>query len=160
MTNMSRVSPYLRPQISGAGADPIDPGPKGACTLVAGTTYYYPFGDDSSPLQSVHLKWDSAIIVTFTVETTNFPVGDYGNAIALTGATLGAWMQENPSTAYVSGNGAGGLTVTALTLVVAGGTAGAATVHIGNLGTLRGRIKAVVGGTGGVVQLAGCAKEH
>jgi hypothetical protein len=154
MGHNARAIPYLVPQIAGGGSPPINPGPAGACLLASGQTYYYPLGDDASPLASVHIKWDANVIVTFTIETCNFPIGDVANA----STTAGEWMQENPTTAYASGSGSGGLTVTNLSLAVAGGSAGGSTVHIGNLGTRRARLKAVVGGTGGVVQVAGYAK--
>lgn len=129
---------------------------KGA-TLANGVTYVFPLDTNGAPLECVHLKWDAAVIVTFTVETTVFPKfeGGHGNGPSdVTDHSLvaGEWMQENPSGAYVSGSGAGGMTATNLTLVVAGGTAGGSTIHLGNLGSLRGRIRAVVAGTGGVVR--------
>jgi len=130
-----------------------DPATKGV-TLASGTTYVFPVGGESAPLNSVHLLWDASIIVTWTIETTNMPSAQ-GSQVDVSpfDSTAGNWMQENPSGTYVSGSGAGGMTATNLTLVVAGGTAGGSTIHVGNFGTRRMRVKAVVAGTGGVVRV-------
>lgn len=130
--------------------------------LVAGTTYFFPLGAQHAPvpaeagLDTTHFRWDAALIVTLTFEATNFPATPQpqdprGPAdVSDFDATLGLWMQENPTSGvYVSGSGSGGLTATGLTLVVAGGTAGGSTIHLGNFGARRGRWRAVVGGTGG-----------
>jgi hypothetical protein len=134
-------------------------------TLASGTTYLFPIGSQRSAVPaeasyaSTHFRWDAAIIVTLTLETCNFTAtrspdmrGDVD--VSDFDTTAGNWMQENPSGAYVSGSGAGGLTVTNLTLVVAGGTAGGSTINLGNLAMRRARWKAVVGGTGGKIRCA------
>lgn len=155
MSNYARAIPYLAPQVSGGGSPPIDPSPKdGSCTLASGTTYYYQAGADGAPLESFSFRWDSAIIVTLTFEDTNFLAAATPNA----DATAGYWIKEDPSTAYIPGTGTMGLTVTNMTLAIAGGTAGGTTVNVGNLGSRRLRIKAVVAGTGGVLQVAANAK--
>lgn len=141
----------------GAVTPAVHGAPTRGCTLVTGTTYVFPLDVNGAPLESVHLKWDVAVIVTFTIETSNFPKSERNisnGPVDVTdhSAVAGEWMQENPTTAYVSGSGVGGMTATNLTLVVAGGTAGGSTIHLGNLGTRRCRVKAVVGGTGGVVR--------
>lgn len=142
------------------------PNSKG-CTLASGTTYVFPFGHERSAitvetaLASMHLKWDASVIVTFTIETCNFPATLSGNGqgaidVASYDNAKGNWIQENPTTAYISVTSTdgttGGATVTGATIVVAGGTAGGCLIHLGNLGARRCRIKAVVGGTGGVVR--------
>lgn len=49
------------------------------CTLLANTTYFFPFGDPDAPtptetpLVDVQLKWDNAIALVATVETCSFP---------------------------------------------------------------------------------------
>jgi len=136
-------------------------------TLASGTTYFFPFGSwkasvpAESATVSTHFRWDSAIIVTLTLETCNFPTtwqpADSRGPVDVSDfdTTAGNWMQENPTSGvYVSGSGSGGLTATNLTLVVAGGTAGGSTINLGNFGMRRGRWRAVVGGTGGLMRCA------
>lgn len=123
----------------------------GGVALVAATTYYVPLGGVSSALiDSVHVAWDALAILTITVEDSNNPDA------TVFSAALGEWIQENPSTSYVAGSG--GFSVVNLTVSVAGGTAGGCLIHLGNLGALRGRLKVVVGGTGGQIKLYGHAK--
>lgn len=134
-------------------------------TLASGTTYFFPVGAFRAPVpaegpyESTHFRWDAALIVTLTFETSNFsktynPGDPRGpDAISDFEGTAGFWMQENPTSGvYVSGSGTGGLTATNLTLVVAGGTAGGSTINLGNFGMRRGRWRALVGGTGGVLR--------
>lgn len=132
------------------------------CTLVNGTTYFFPFGAPRSavpgevPLTSFQLRWDAAIILTATVETTLIPAAVYG-ADPRTGTvqlsdfdvTAGFWLQQNPSGVYVPITGG---TATALTISVPGGSAGGCELDLGNFGPRRGRVKIVVGGTGGVLR--------
>jgi hypothetical protein len=170
MTDLNRVNSGNIDAVTAAGV--ITPANRDGAvttfgvTLAAATTYFFPFGAQHAPVpaevssDSVHLRWDAAFIGVFTVETCNFPatrmpqdprgevdVSDFNNV-------AGFWMQENPTTAYVSGNGSGGLTVSNLTLTVAGGSAGGATIHLGNMNTRRIRVRAAVGGTGGLVRCA------
>lgn len=131
------------------------------CTLVSGTTYYFPFGAQHSPvpaeapLTTFQVRWDAAIIMTVTVETTVFPStvqpGDPRGPAQLSDfdTTAGYWLQQNPSSAYVPVVGG---SVTNMTVTVPGGSAGGAEFDLGNLGARRGRIKMVVAGTGGVVR--------
>jgi hypothetical protein len=131
-------------ELDNAGANPNQSG----YTLVAGTTYYYPLGRGvkEAPYISASVKWDASAILTITVEDTNFT--DVSN----TSTTAGDWEKENPSTAYVAADG--NATVTAATVVVPGGTAGGCCYNLGFIGSLRARLKIVVGGTGGVVRVA------
>lgn len=133
------------------------------CTLVTGTTYYFPFGSQHSPtpaetpIVTVQVRWDAAVILTITIETTVFPssfqaLDPRSPPVQLSDfdATLGYWLQQNPTTAYVPvTNG----TATNMTVAVAGGSAGGCEFDIGNLAARRGRVKLVVGGTGGVVRV-------
>lgn len=132
-----------------------DPATKGV-TLASGTTYVFPVGGESGPLASIHLIWDAAIIVVWTFETCNAG-SSFGSAdkvdVSEFDSVVGNWVQENPSTAYIATAVAGGVVVANMTLTVAGGTQNGATVHVGNFGTRRMRVKAVVGGTGGVVRV-------
>jgi hypothetical protein len=134
-----------------------DPATKGV-TLASGTTYVFALGGESSPLESIHIVWDAAIIVTFTIEDSNMPSGLGGPGgpadVSNFDSVAGNWIQENPTTGYVAvGPPSTGVTVTNLTIAVAGGTATGAIVHMGNFGSRRSRLKATVGGTGGVVRV-------
>lgn len=132
------------------------------CTLVAGTTYYFPFGAQhaavpaEAPIVTGQVRWDAAIIGVLTIETTVFPssfqaLDPRSPPVQLSDfdATAGYWLLQNPTTAYVPVVGG---TVTNMTVTIAGGTAGGAEFDIGNLGARRARFKFVVGGTGGVAR--------
>lgn len=144
------------------------------CTLGNGTVYLFVLGGDFSPageavLDSFQLKWGTTYVGSFLVESCNFarklgrpdPVGvdditDYDIA------TKGAWMQENPATgAYISlassDGTTGGATLTGATVTVAGGAAGGAMIHIGNLGARRVRLRVNVT-TGDVIRCGAMAK--
>jgi hypothetical protein len=133
-------------------------------TLASGTTYYFPVGAPKSPvpaeapLVAIHIRGDAAIIATITVEDSVFPAGSSpvdgrGNPdVTDFDGTAGNWIPENPSTAIVGTSGTGWV-ATAATVAVAGGTAGGAIFHVGNLGSRRLRLKVVVGGTGGKVRV-------
>lgn len=129
--------------------------------LASGSTYYFPLNIEGASLESVHLRGDAVIIITAArIEDTNMPnrasaKGDVD--VSVFDATAGNWIIENPATAYVATAGAG-WTATAATLAVAGGTAGGAIWHLGNMGTTRSRLAIVVGGTGGVVRVCGHSK--
>lgn len=133
------------------------------CTLASGTTYYFPFGAQHSPvpaetpLTDVQVRWDNAAILTITIETTLFPAtlqaqDPRAGAVQLSDfdATAGFWLLQNPTTAYVPVTGG---TATNMTVSVAGGAAGGCDFNLGNLGPRRGRVKIVVGGTGGLVRV-------
>lgn len=130
------------------------PSPAGLVTLTAATFYFEIPLTESGRLQSVHIVTGSLIAGVFTIETSNLPQGFPG--VAALGAaptwdeTVGNWVQENPSSAYVATVGTG-WSVSALTLTKAAGVAGAL-IHLGNLGSKRCRVKAVIS-TGGTVRL-------
>lgn len=137
------------------------------CTLAPATTYYFPFGAQHAPvpaevsLTDVQVRWDAAAILTISIETTIFPstrqAGDpRGGTPLLTDfdTTAGFWLPQNPPTAYVPVvGGTVGSGATAMTVTVAGGTAGGCEFDLGNLGARRGRVKIAVGATGGVTQV-------
>lgn len=149
------LSPFVTPLTATTGTPVAMDADTGLATLASGTTYYYPLGNTEkfasevrrANLEFVHVRWDSAAILTITFEDTGWTrsqVSDYD-------ATAGLWVQENPTTAYVAASTG---TVTNLSVAVAGGTAGGCTFHLGNFGAPRCRIKIVVGGTGGSVGVA------
>lgn len=96
------------------------------------TTYVGCGGGDASLVECVHLQADAAFVGTITFEDSNFP----DVAVGAAGAA-GDWIQENPTTGtYVAVEGAG-WSVVGLTITVAGGAAGGAMVHLGNIGSRR-----------------------
>lgn len=131
-------------------------------TLAANTTYFFPFGAQRSPvpaevpLVGVQVAWDAAIIATITPETCLFPAtlqgGDPRGPVVLTDydVTAGLWLLQAPPTAYVPIVGG---TVSVTTATVPGGSRGGCEYDMGNLGARRGRIKVVVGATGGVLRV-------
>lgn len=130
------------------------PSPAGLVTLTAATFYFEIPLTESGRLQSVQIVTGSAIAGVFTIETSNLPQGLPGTT-ALGAAptwdeTVGNWVQENPSSAYVATTGTG-WSVSALTLTKTAGVAGAL-IHLGNLGSKRCRVKAVIS-TGGTVRV-------
>ena len=140
-------TPYL-PVYTTAGVK-TESGPNGA-VLAPSTTYYVPFGCDAATFIDVMAQWDATIVVTSVeVETTNNP------AATLYSTTLGEWIKRNLVGTFGSLDAAAG--VTALTLAIAGGTAGAAMWSLSN-GALKGRLKVVVGLTGGTMKFSANGK--
>lgn len=119
--------------------------------LQAVATSYYGLGGDASLIQHVHFKWDATFVAVITFETSNFK--DLNVAVA---GAAGDWIQENPTTAYIGSTPAG--LATNMTITVPGGTAGGASVHVGNLGSRCLRTK-VVCATGGQLRIAAAGKE-
>ncbi len=144
-------SPTPYPTIYKSDSTKLENGKNGV-TLASGTVYYVPIGGDAALVSSFHLQWDAAIILTVTIEDSNNP------DVTLYSTTAGEWVQQNPSSAYVGGDGAGGMTVTNWTAVIAGGTAGGGMWHFGNSGAARTRMKLSVGSTGGVIKTTTHAK--
>lgn len=132
-------------------------------TLANSTTYYLPLGSARAPmpaetaLVAVHMKWAAAVAAVITVETCNFPrhansaIGQGPDDTLDYSAVAGDWIQENPTTGYIGVVGSGN-SATSLTLTAGGSAAGGATIHLGNIGTRRCRIKLVVT-TGGLMRL-------
>lgn len=125
-------------------------------------TYLFPLGVADAKLESVHILTDATIVGVFTLETSNLPRNDGKESVAPPGtitdwdtATVGAWVKEDPTTAYVATVGTG-WTVANLTLTKTAG-AGGAMIHLGNLGSKRCRLKAVIS-TGGKVRVAAHGK--
>jgi hypothetical protein len=137
------------------------------CKLASGVDYYFSLdGMSDSTLQHVTLKWDATIVVTWSLECTSIPakkLNDDADDLKAWDNTAGnGWNQESlPSTAWssIDTTGAtGGATSVGNTIVVAGGTAGSASIHIGNLGSRRARIKAHVV-TGGLARVCSADKD-
>lgn len=127
---------------------------------LAAATYVFPLGAQDVPLESIHIQTDAALVAVFTIETHNAPRVDAGSTqpggvsdYDVTAA--GGWVKEDPSTAYVATVGTG-WTVSNLTLTKAAGV-GSAMLHLGNLGSRRVRLTAVVS-TPGTVRVSGHGK--
>ena len=113
----------------------------------ASTTYVGLGGGDAAIVECVHIQADAAFVGSFTIEDTNFP-----EVAANTAGAAGDWIQENPTSGtYVAVEGAGWVP-TGLTIAVAGGAAGGAMVHLGNIGSRRQRI-VIAATTGGRVRI-------
>lgn len=141
-------NPYLS-VFTAAGVE--QPHGKNGVTLTNGTTYYVPFGGVDAPLTSIHFQGDAALVITsIEVEDSNNP------DVTVFSTAVDEWIKENPSTAYVAATG----NCTATAAVVAKTTAavGGAMFHLGNFGARRGRLKVVVGATGGVAKFTGHGK--
>ena len=126
---------------------------RGTFTLAAGT-YYYPLGGQDSPVQSCHFQWDATIAITsITVEDCNMPESEVPNYSTV----AGAWIDEDPSTAFVGTVGAG-TTVTNGVVAHTAGAAGGCMFHIADTGARRTRL-AVVVGTEGDIRCSAWGKE-
>jgi hypothetical protein len=124
---------------------------KNGVTLASGTTYYVPFGGDSAVVIDVHAQWDATLVITsIEVENSCNPDATIFSVVA------GEWVKDNLVGAFGSVQAVNG-TVTALTVAVAGGTAGGCVYHL-LTGARRGRLKVVVGGTGGVAKFTSHGK--
>lgn len=113
-------------------------------------TSFYGVGGDASLVQHIHLKWDATLVATITFESNEFP--EVSITDPSTGATAGNWIQENPTTAYIAVSPAGAGTIVNATITVPGGTAGGASINIGNWGGARLRVK-VVATVAGVLRI-------
>lgn len=147
-------------------AIPHEPGL--GCKLASGTVYYFALGGDSDAnLQHTTLKWDASVIVTFSLECTSIPAkkfADGGDDLKAWDNTTGnGWNQEpltSTSWSSIDTTGAtGAATASGNTIVVTGGTAGSLSMHVGNLGSRRARIRADVKATGGYVRCNHASKE-
>ncbi len=108
--------------------------------LQAIATSYYGLGGDESLIQHATISWDSALIATITFWSTDFPEFD----APLSSTDARHWAQENPPTGYTAVSPVGAATTaTPLVIVIPGGTAGCASVGIGNIGSKRLRCRVV-----------------
>lgn len=135
-------------------------------TLTNGVTYVFPFGADRAPvpslaqLVSVHMRWDNAIAFTATIEESNFPAlwpSDQANGIvdvADHNTTIGNWIQIRPPTAYIEVVGGGSYNAGTGVITVVAAQQGGCTINLSAWGSRRGRVKIIVGATGGLVRFA------
>jgi hypothetical protein len=113
-------------------------------------TVHIGVGGDASLVQSITLTWDATLTGAITVWTTDFPDGPTASppagTVALTSATNGdGWVQQQPTAGYTAISPVGAATVGASPLIlnIPGGTAGSANFQIGNLGSMRLRLRGV-----------------
>jgi hypothetical protein len=140
----------------GAGAESVAAPTTGLVTLGVDDYYFEIPITAEGWLQSVQILTGALIAGVFTIETSNFPQTGPAGAVTTWDETIGNWVNENPASAYAATVGTG-WTVSALTLTKTAG-AGAAMIHLGNLGARRCRIKAAIT-TGGTVRVAPHGKE-
>lgn len=115
-------------------------------------TSFYGLGGDASLVQHAMFAWDATLVATITIWSTDFP------DVLLNSADAKEWCQENPPTGYTAVSPVGAATVTTpLVIAIPGGTAGCASVNLGNLGSklLRAR---VVCTTAGFLRIRGNGK--
>lgn len=136
----------LAPALTATTGVVITPEVNKGCLLAAATTYYFTGDARAALITSFGIKWDAAIIITaLTIEDTNCEDGIVSSFDATNG---NGFVTETPTAFPVSPAGSGAV-ATGNTLSTAGGTAGAAIAHLANLGSIRQRVKVVVGATGG-----------
>jgi hypothetical protein len=128
---------------------------RGVYTLTAATTYYFVLPVGGSAMYDVHLQHDAAIAITSaTIQTCSMPKRDVSDISSV----AGAWIDQDPETAFVGTDGA---TTTASDGVVAvvAGNVGGANWQISDAPAARSRLEVIVGATGGEVRLGFCGKE-
>jgi len=145
--------PYLQPIKSDNTKAVMDGA--GQATLESSTTYYVPLSTLESLIEHLHLTWSNSIVFTsIEVETSSLADAD----APVTDTTVGDWIKEDPTGAYVAVAGSG-VTATLLTLAGTASSVGGASIHLGNLGSRRSRLKVVIGATGGTLRVAAHGKD-
>lgn len=145
-----KAGQYIEP-IKSDDTIAVRTGERGMYALEA-ATYYVDIGDVTAPLVSLHLQWNAALVGVITLEGSD--AGD--REASLVSAESGDWLQENPTSAYVPITGTGA-TVANLTITLAGGGAGGATINLADFAHARGRLKLVIS-TAGTFRCARNAK--
>lgn len=151
---MSRFTSNPAELVAATTGTPAPEAALGYYTLANSTTYYAEVGDETAPWISLHLQWDATITATITFEGCD--VGD--RVVRLISTTSGDWLQENPSTAVVPITGTGA-SVSNMTITLAGGGVGGATLNLVDIAHRRLRVKVVVT-TGGALRIAQHAKRN
>lgn len=162
MSQVHNISPILS-AIDTATGLPVTPDENGDVTLPVGSYVFMLTGTKDVPLQSVHIMTDATIALSAGyIETCNLPrntmktgtprpdqVTDYST-------TVGHWIKENPTSAYVASTGTGWtIAFASITTKTAG--AGGCMYHIGNMGAGRSRLFVTVS-TQGKMRVAGYGK--
>ena len=137
-------------------------------SLVNAVTYVFPFGasvlnntvPNQTHVMTAQLRWDNAIAFTATIEESCFPATDPSDMatgvadVTDHDTTLGNWIPIKPPDADVQVTGGGTYTAATGVIAVAAGQQGGCTINLSLWGARRGRIKIVVGATGGLARCA------
>lgn len=162
MSRMPRAGGrYIQPIDSNGALVPQGDG-RGIYTLTAGQTYYYILGGPDASIISGTLTAyatpaaaNGLIITSATIQDTDHPDQDVTNF----SSTVGEWVSEDPSSAFVGADGTGwDTTTTPGVLKVAGTGLGGARFNIAETGAYRSRIAVVVGATGGPLRVSSHGK--
>ena len=145
---------YIRPLLND-GSELTEESGRGVFTLAAGTTYHFVIGGNDAPFVGVHLTgYDAAMILTSaTIRDCIHGELDVPNHSVV----AGEWPPEDPTTAFVSTEGAGWVDTNGV-VAVAGGAVGGALWHVAETAAFRTRLTVVVGATGGRVRVSGHGK--
>lgn len=145
---------YVPPVKQSDGTTPAE-APVGAYTLEANTTYVYIIGGIEASRVSIQLTgYTSGLVITSaTVQDTNHQSAEVTDR----SLTVGEWVTEDPSTAFVGVDGTG-WSVTNAVVAASGAGVGGAVWHISDTGAARTRLAVVVGATGGLVRVSAHGK--
>ena len=128
-------------------------GSKGV-TLANSTTYYIPIPPQLLRSRAdIEIRWASAVVGTFTIETTDLPSSDVTDY----DSTAGNWQQFNSPASYVPVTGSGN-SASATTVTAGGSAAGACVFALTGISAQHMRIKAAIT-TGGLVRFSAEGKE-
>lgn len=101
-------------------------------------TDHYGLGGDASLVHHTHIAWDANLIATITIWSSDFP------DVLVTSTDAKDWCQEDPPTGYTAISPGGSATAAPpLTLAIAGGTAGCASMNLWMFGARRLKAKVV-----------------
>jgi len=156
MTRSNRPGGRYVPPLKTDGTLLAGEAPRGAYTLVAGTTYYYILGTADAPFHAVHItSYTSALVITSaTIQDCihgELEVTDHSTV-------AGEWVPETPTTAYVGTTGSGWSQTNAV-VASTGAALGGALWNLGEAGSKRCRLAVVVGGTGGILRVSCWGKD-
>lgn len=160
MSRMPRAGGrYVQPIDSSGVLVPQGDG-RGVYTLTAGQTYYYILGGpDASIISGTFTAYASAaaanglIITSATVQDCDHSELDVLNH----SSTVGEWINEDPSTAFVGVDGTG-WSVTNGVLAATGAGLGGGRFNIAETAAYRTRVAVVVGATGGPLRVSSHGK--
>jgi hypothetical protein len=156
------IARMRRPANGSEPADPVQANgtiPAGSdaagWTLLANQTYYAQLGGLDASHVSYHAIFETAgmIVTSVTLEDCNFPEAIVGPL----SETVGQWIPETPDDGDIEvvGNCAQADGVVSKTA----GAAGGAMAHYSGVGSLRARLRIVMGATGGVARFAAHGKD-
>lgn len=153
MSRTNRPGQYLQP-IKSDGTPAVAAGRMGFYTLAV-ATYYVEVNMQSASVGSLHLQWNTALIGTITLESTDSEPVDAPLTYSTADAT---WIQHSTPTVTgdvpITGTGA---TEANLTITLAGGGAGGAVLNLSDVAPCRLRLKLVIT-TGGTFRVAHSGK--